>query len=47
VSVPVFVLLVNGRDDAVPVSHPRAGVRRVGHPDKELVELAEATTNRR
>ena len=41
VSVPVFVL-VNGRDDAVPVSHPRQVFDAVGHPDKELVELAEA-----
>jgi dienelactone hydrolase len=41
VSVPVFVL-TNGRDDAVPVSHPHSVFDAVGHPDKELVELPDA-----
>jgi pimeloyl-ACP methyl ester carboxylesterase len=41
VSVPVFVL-VNGRDDAVPVSHPHQVFDAIGHSDKELVELPGA-----
>lgn len=40
VSVPVLVL-VNGRDDAVPVSHPRQVFDALAH-DKELAELPEA-----
>lgn len=41
VSVPVFVL-VNGADDAVPVSHPRQVFEAILHNDKELVHLAGA-----
>jgi dienelactone hydrolase len=41
VSVPVFVL-INGRDDAVPVSHPHQVFEAIAHDDKELVELQEA-----
>ncbi len=41
VSVPVFVL-INGRDDAVPVSHPHQVFDAIGHEDKELVELPGA-----
>jgi hypothetical protein len=41
VSKPVFVLM-NGCDDAVPISHPRKVFDAVGHQDRELVELADA-----
>jgi dienelactone hydrolase len=41
VSVPVLVLM-NGRDDAVPASHPRQVFGAVPHEDRELVELPEA-----
>lgn len=41
VSVPVFVL-VNGRDDAVPASHPQQVFDAVGHDDKEMVTLPHA-----
>ncbi len=41
VSKPVFVL-VNGRDDAVPVSHQHQVFDAVPHGDKELVDLPEA-----
>jgi dienelactone hydrolase len=41
VSVPVLVLM-NGRDDAVPASHPRQVFGAVPHDDRELVELPEA-----
>ncbi len=41
VSVPAFVL-INGRDDAVPVSHPHQVFEAIGHNDKELVELPGA-----
>jgi esterase/lipase len=41
VSKPVFVLM-NGCDDAVPISHPRAVFAAVGNEDKELVELPDA-----
>jgi dienelactone hydrolase len=41
VSAPVLVL-VNGRDDAVPTSHPREVFAAVSHQDKEFVELPEA-----
>jgi dienelactone hydrolase len=41
VSVPVLVLM-NGRDDAVPPSHPRQVFGAVPHEDRELVELPEA-----
>jgi pimeloyl-ACP methyl ester carboxylesterase len=41
VSKPVLIL-VNGRDDAVPASHPQQVFDGVPHDDKELVELPEA-----
>jgi pimeloyl-ACP methyl ester carboxylesterase len=41
VSKPVFVLM-NGCDDAVPVSHPHTVFDAVGNTDKELVELPDA-----
>ncbi|HEY0576741.1 MAG TPA: hypothetical protein VGD73_21765 [Pseudonocardia sp.] len=41
VSVPVLVLM-NGRDDAVPPSHPKQVFDAVPHGDRELVELPEA-----
>lgn len=41
VSVPVMVL-VNGRDDAVPTSHPQQVFDAVPHEDKELVHLPGA-----
>jgi len=41
VSVPVFVL-VNGADDAVPVSHPQAVFDAISHDDKEFVRLPGA-----
>lgn len=41
VSVPVLVLR-NGRDDAVPVSHPAQIFEAITHPDKKFVELPEA-----
>jgi dienelactone hydrolase len=41
VSAPVLVLM-NGRDDAVPVSHPRQVFDAIEHSDKQLVELPEA-----
>jgi dienelactone hydrolase len=41
VSVPVLVLR-NGCDDAVPVSHPQQVYEAVAHSDKEFVELPEA-----
>lgn len=41
ISVPALVL-INGRDDAVPVSHPHQVFEAIGHGDKELVELPEA-----
>lgn len=40
-SKPVLVL-VNGRDDAVPTSHPQQVYDAIPHNDKELVELPEA-----
>ena len=41
VTVPVL-LVVNGRDDAVPVSHHRQVLDAIGHDDKELVEIPDA-----
>jgi pimeloyl-ACP methyl ester carboxylesterase len=41
VDVPVLVLR-NGRDDAVPVSHPQQVFDAIGHSDKEFAELPEA-----
>jgi dienelactone hydrolase len=41
VSKPVLVLM-NGRDDAVPRSHPTQVFEAIPHSDKELVELPEA-----
>lgn len=41
VTAPVLVVL-NGRDDAVPPSHPRQVFDAIGHQDKELVELPDA-----
>ncbi len=41
VSAPVLVL-INGRDDAVPVSHPHRVFDAIAHSDKELLELPEA-----
>ncbi|MGW2934619.1 alpha/beta hydrolase family protein [Streptomyces sp. NPDC055722] len=41
VTVPVL-LVVNGRDDAVPASHPRQVYDAIGHDDKELVEITDA-----
>lgn len=41
VSKPVLVL-VNGRDDAVPTSHQREVFDAVAHDDKEWVELPDA-----
>ncbi|HVE24660.1 MAG TPA: alpha/beta hydrolase, partial [Sporichthya sp.] len=41
VGVPVLVLR-NGRDDAVPVSHPQQVFDAIGHSDKEFAELPEA-----
>jgi dienelactone hydrolase len=41
VSVPVMIV-VNGRDDAVPTSHPQQVFDAVGHDDKEFVEIPEA-----
>lgn len=41
VSKPLLVL-VNGRDDAVPTSHPQQVFDAVAHQDKELAELPEA-----
>jgi dienelactone hydrolase len=41
VSVPVLVV-ANGRDDAVPTSHPRQVFEAVGHNDKEYLEIPEA-----
>jgi dienelactone hydrolase len=41
VSKPVLVL-VNGRDDAVPVSHQHQVFDAITHEDKELVNLPEA-----
>jgi pimeloyl-ACP methyl ester carboxylesterase len=40
-SVPVLVIR-NGADDAVPVSHPQLLFEAVPHGDKELVEIAGA-----
>jgi alpha-beta hydrolase superfamily lysophospholipase len=41
VSVPVL-MVVNGRDDAVPTSHQEQVFDAVGHQDKERVQLPEA-----
>jgi alpha-beta hydrolase superfamily lysophospholipase len=41
VAAPVLVLM-NGRDDAVPTSHPRQVFEAIEHDDKQLVELPEA-----
>jgi pimeloyl-ACP methyl ester carboxylesterase len=41
VTVPVL-LVVNGRDDAVPASHPLQVLDAIGHHDKELVEIPDA-----
>lgn len=41
VGAPVLVLM-NGRDDAVPTSHPRQVFDAIEHDDKQLVELPEA-----
>ena len=41
VTVPVL-LVVNGRDDAVPASHPRQVYDAIGHDDKDLVEITDA-----
>ena len=41
VSVPVLVL-INGQDDAVPVSHPHQVYEAITHPDKQLIELPGA-----
>jgi pimeloyl-ACP methyl ester carboxylesterase len=41
ISVPVLVV-VNGRDDAVPVSHHRQVMEAIGHNDKELAEIPDA-----
>ncbi len=41
VSAPVLIL-VNGRDDAVPVDHPRQVYDAIPHEDKELLELPDA-----
>jgi pimeloyl-ACP methyl ester carboxylesterase len=41
VSTPVLVV-VNGRDDAVPTSHPQQVYDAITHENKELVELADA-----
>ncbi|GAA5167486.1 alpha/beta fold hydrolase [Pseudonocardia eucalypti] len=41
VSAPVLVVR-NGCDDAVPVSHQQQVFQAIGHPDKELAELPEA-----
>jgi pimeloyl-ACP methyl ester carboxylesterase len=41
VGVPVHVLR-NGRDDAVPVSHPQQVFDAIGDSDKEFAELPEA-----
>lgn len=41
VSVPVL-MVVNGRDDAVPTSHQEQVLDAIGHSDKERVDLPEA-----
>jgi alpha-beta hydrolase superfamily lysophospholipase len=41
VSAPALVV-VNGRDDAVPTNHPREVFAAISHQDKEFVELPEA-----
>ena len=41
VTVPVLVV-VNGRDDAVPTSHPRQVYDAIGHDDKRLIEITDA-----
>jgi pimeloyl-ACP methyl ester carboxylesterase len=41
ISAPIFIL-VNGRDDAVPTSHPQQVFDAIRHADKELAELPEA-----
>lgn len=41
VSKPVLILR-NGCDDAVPVSHPQQVFEAIGHQDRELVELPDA-----
>lgn len=41
VSKPVLIIF-NGRDDAVPTSHPQQVYDAIAHADKELIEIPEA-----
>jgi len=41
ISKPAFILM-NGKDDAVPTSHPQLVFDAIRHDDKELVELPDA-----